>query len=347
LVRRRGAGFPAPLLRKEDKVNAVEKVMRILENDLRPFVEEEVYGLLKTGKVPVEPDTSRALARKVLDEGLKRTRSVLKELWKILDTPPPPKVAKWLRKGGFLEVSGPPRKSERVVEAWVKIRGKEKHEVEWLCFWGPGCERLRGVNLHARAGLVVLSFHTDSHITGDLYITKERAFGVFRRSEALEEASERVRGLSPLFKRLGVADLERAFAVLKELEEGKTWAEGPYVLLREEGRWIVRRGPIFGNPELDKAVLAGRDIMLRFGDEELAFRAMWAPSEVSLDYLHLRWGEREVHLKREECLWAHPLVKNPVAKAMELAVRCSEKVVKSGFDSLPPRTWAFLKAFAE
>ncbi len=118
-----------PLFRKEDKVN-VEKVMRILENDLRPFVEEEVYGLLKTGKVPVKPDTSRALARKVLDEGLKGTRSVLKELWKILDTPPPPKAAKWLRKGGFLEVSGPPRKDEKVADTWVKIRGKEIHEVE-------------------------------------------------------------------------------------------------------------------------------------------------------------------------------------------------------------------------
>ena len=172
-------------------MNVVEKVMRILENNLRPFVEEEVYGLLKRGKVSVEPDTSKVLARKVLDEGMKRTRSVLKELWKILDTPPPPKTAKWLRKGGFLEVSGPPRKDERVAETWVKIRGKEIHEVEWRCFWGPGCERLRGVNLYARAGLVVLSFHTDSYITGDLYITKERAFGVFRRSEALEEVVSR------------------------------------------------------------------------------------------------------------------------------------------------------------
>jgi hypothetical protein len=103
----------------------------------------------------------------------------------------------------------------------------------------------------------------------------------------------------------------------------------------------VRRGPIFGNPELDKAVLAGRDITLRFGDEEMAFRTIWTPSEVSLDYLRLRWGEREVHLKREECLWAHPLVKNPVAKAINLTVGCSEKV------SLPPRMRAFLEAFAE
>ncbi len=156
---------------------------------------------------------------------------------------------------------------------------------------------------------MVLSFHTDSYTTGDLYITKERAFGVFRRSEALEEVLERVRGLSPFFERLGVPDLERAFTVLKGLEEGETWAEGPYVLLREEGGWIVRRGPIFGNPELDKAVLAGRDITLRFGDEEVAFRTTCTPSEVSLDYLRLRWGEREVHLKREECLWAHHLVK--------------------------------------
>jgi hypothetical protein len=143
------------LIVEEEEVNTVEKVMRILENDLRPFVEEEVYGLLKAGKVPVEPDTSRALARKVLDEGLKGTRSVLKELWEILDTSPPPKAAKWLRKGGFVEVSGPPRKNEKVAETWVKIRGKEIHEVEWCCFWGPG-ERLRGVNLHARAGPVLL-----------------------------------------------------------------------------------------------------------------------------------------------------------------------------------------------
>jgi hypothetical protein len=226
-----------------------------------------------------------------------------------------------------------------VVEAWVKIRGKEKHEVEWLSFWGPGCERLRGVNLYARAGLVVLSFHTDSYVTGDLYITKERAFGVFRHSEALEEVLERVRGLSPFLERLGVADLERVFAVLKELEKGETWAEGPYVLLREEGRWIVRRGPIFGNPELDKAVLAGRDITLRFGDEEVAFRTVWTPSNMFLDYLRLRWGGREVHLKKP--LWAHTLVKNPVAKAINLTVGCSEKV------SLPPRMKAFLEAFAE
>ncbi len=319
----------------------VEKVMRILENDFRPFVEEEVYGLLKSGKIPVEPDTARALARKVLGVGLRGTRSVLKELWKILDTPPPPKAAKWLRKGGFLEVSGPPRKDEKVAETWVKIGGKERHEVEWRCFWGPGCERLRGVNLYARAGLVVLSFQTDSYTTGDLYITRERAFGVFRRSEALEEVLERMRGLSPFLERLGVADLERAFTVLKGLEEGETWAEGPYVLLREEGGWIVRRGPIFGNPELDKAILGGQDITLRLGDEEMAFRAVWTPSKVFLDYLVLRWEEWEVRLKREECLWAHTLVKNPVAKAISWTVRCSEKV------SLPPRMRAFLEAFAE
>jgi hypothetical protein len=324
-------------------VNAVEKVMRILENDLRPFVEEEVYGLLKAGKVPVEPDTSRALARKALDEGMKRTRSVLKELWEILDTPPPPKAAKWLRKGGVLEVYGPSSKG-KTVEAWVNIRGKEIHEVEWRSFF---CERLRGVNLYARAGLVVLSFHTDSYITGDLYITKERAFGIFRRSEALEEVLERAQRLSPLLERLGVPDLERALRVLKGLEEGENRVEGPYVLLREGGRWIVRRGPIFGNPELDKAVLTGRDVTLHLGDEEVVFRTVWTPDKVFLDYLVLRWGEREVHLKREECLWAHPLVKNPVAKAIKLAVRCSEKVVKSGFGSFPPRAWAFLEAFAE
>jgi hypothetical protein len=246
-----------------------------------------------------------------------------------------------LRKGGFVEVSGPPRKDEKVAEAWVKIRGKERHEVEWRCFWGPGCERLRGVSLHAQAGLVVLSFHTDSYVTGDLYITRERAFGVFRRSEALEEVLEKARELSPLLERLGVPDLERAFTVLKELEKGETWAEGPYVLLREEGRWIVRRGPIFANPELDKAVLAGRDVTLRFGDEEMAFRAVWTPDKVFLDYLVLRWGEREAYLK--EPLWAHPLVKNPVAKAISLTMGCSRKVV----GSLPPRMRAFLEAFAE
>ncbi len=320
-------------------MNTVEKVMRTLENDLRPFVEEEVYGLLKTGKVPVEPDTSRALARKVLDEGLRGTRSVLKELWKILDTPPSPKAAKWLRKGGFVEVSGPPRKDEKVAEAWVKIRGKEKHEVEWRCFWGPGCEKLREVSLYAQAGLVVLSFYTDSYVTGDLCITRERAFGVFQRSEALEEVLERARGLSSFLERLGVADLERALTVLKELEEGETWAEGPYVLLREEGRWIVRRGPIFSNAELDKAVLSGRDITLRIGNEEMAFRTVWTPSKVFLDYLVLRWEEREVHLK--EPLWAHTLVRNPVAKAINRTVRCSQKT------SLPPRIRAFLEAFAE
>jgi hypothetical protein len=317
-------------------VNVVEKVMRILENNLRPFVEEEVYGLLRTGKVPVEPDTSRTLARKVLDEGMRRTRSLLKELWNILDTLPPPKAAKWLRKGGVLEVYGPSPKG-KTVEAWVNIRGKEVHEVEWRCFWD--CERLRGVNLHAWAGLVILSFHTDSYTTGNLYITRERAFGVFRRSEVLEEVLERARRLSPLLEKLGVADLERALTVLKELEEGETWAEGPYVLLREEGRWIVRRGPIFSNAELDKAVLSGRDITLRIGNEEMAFRTVWTSDKVFLDYLILRWGEREVHLK--EPLWAHTLVKNPVVKAIDLTVRCSEKV------SLSPRTRAFLEAFAE
>ncbi len=103
----------------------------------------------------------------------------------------------------------------------------------------------------------------------------------------------------------------------------------------------MRKGPIFGNAELDKAVLAGRDITLRFGDEEMAFRTVWTSSKVFLDYLVLRWGKREVHLKREECLWAHTLVKNPVAKAINWTVRCS------GRTSLPPRMRAFLEAFAE
>jgi hypothetical protein len=35
----------------------LEKVMRTLGNNLRPFVEGEVYGLPKAAKVLVEPET--------------------------------------------------------------------------------------------------------------------------------------------------------------------------------------------------------------------------------------------------------------------------------------------------
>jgi hypothetical protein len=86
----------------------------------------------------------------------------------------------------------------------------------------------------------------------------ERAFFMAcGESAALSETLALARGLGPLFQALGLGDLEEALVALGDLDAGAK-THGAYVLVSDPKRGVLalRRGGLFGDPELDKAFLS-------------------------------------------------------------------------------------------
>jgi hypothetical protein len=76
----------------------------------------------------------------------------------------------------------------------------------------------------------------------------------FFRTQSLSKAKEVLKGtkrLLPLFSSMGLEGLEKALEALLALKEGEARAEGPYVLARGRGFWVMRKGTLFGDAVLD------------------------------------------------------------------------------------------------
>jgi hypothetical protein len=123
----------------------------------------------------------------------------------------------------------------------------------------------------------------------------ERAFFMARRDgDALSETLALVRGLLPLFQALGLGDLEEALVALGDLEAGAK-AHGAHVLISDPERGVLalRRGSLFGDPELDKAFLMGEEVVLPYPEGEVALlgRVSAADGSLMVSGFRVRWGE--------------------------------------------------------
>ncbi len=144
-----------------------------------------------------------------------------------------------------------------------------------------------------------------------------------RSEEELEKALRVAEKLEPLLSHIGLDGMAKALEALGELKEREARVEEPYVLARDEGLWLMRRGAILGDLELDKEVLLGREVSLSFpGDVEIAFRSVWNLNRVRLDDVRLRRGPRDSRSpSRTSLIWFRASLKVSLARAEVLLLR--------------------------
>jgi hypothetical protein len=252
---------------------------------------------------------------------LAKTREVLKALRDFLDIPLSSwalyEAEKWLRDGGLVKVWEPrPEVGWPDLELAIQMDydgstdtiGRERfsdsryHLFSWVLF-------------SAKAGLETLRISS-------VYGARGRATLATSSPDYLEKDLERLRVLRPLLSAMELSDLESAVERLLELEKGESQIEGPHVLVQGKNYWggdvwALRRGPIFGNPELDGALLTKREATLSFpGDVEFSFRVWWDLDSMVFRHLRIRWGDEEVNFRYPHSVFAHSLAKNPITEAI-------------------------------
>jgi hypothetical protein len=159
--------------------------------------------------------------------------------------------------------------------------------------------------------------------------------------------------LEPFFSAVGLDGLPEALQALKGLGKEKSRTEGSYVLARGKDFWVMKKGPIFGDPELDGALLLERELSLAFpGGVEIAFKAYWFDIDmvVFLPYAHFRLGGESIYVEQT---WTRRSVfrKDPVTSLLREAVMREFEILEvqgtnAVLEHLSPKTLAFLRAFA-
>jgi hypothetical protein len=337
-------------------VGDVEKVVQFLENEGLPFTWKTVGRAVEAFALEVEnePFAHEAIAHEVINEGIRRSVGVAGKFLELLGVPFPARVELshdtemqllWGRKVSLWCFS---RKRkfhlERVVEDSEKI-GKLT-----LPLPDPKPLRVIGeIGLDLEPGRAVLR---NPAYAPDLAVAKERAFIRVRtyELEELKKVSRKAKTLAPLLSLMGVEDLREAIGALEGLKEGEVRAESPYVLARGERFLALRRGAIFGDPELDGALLLERNVSLTFPDEGVvSFRPYWFSRYVNLRELKIRWKD-EV-FQGGEGFSADFLMRDPITAAIRNGLwgefeRLESGLLPSSLENVSPRMLAFLKAFA-
>lgn len=219
-----------------------------------------------------------------MSEARKRIGEVLEGLRESLGIPSPlpPRLAKILERGESLVLATPHN-----LPAHVEI-GTERDEVllrtpSPIEIWPPAS--LKG----SKGGDVAF----DVGIPYAVFARRGRVSFYSPDYENTKRAHRLVKAFRPLFRALGLEDLEEAFEALTTLKDGEARVEGAYVLARRGERWALRRGTVFGDPLLDKAFLLGEE-ELAFSYPEglnIAFTTDPLGHKVKIRAIKVRWGE--------------------------------------------------------
>jgi hypothetical protein len=109
-----------------------------------------------------------------------------------------------------------------------------------------------------------------------------------------------VHSLAPLFAFLGLADLEEALLALEGLKDGEVRRKGAYLLAREGRAKLLFRGSLTGNPDLDAALLLGREVTFGTGEIKMGVRVRVENGvngpRMRMEAGFLEWGEEVVPL---------------------------------------------------
>jgi hypothetical protein len=325
-----------------------EEVAELLRKELLPFTPERVKEVLQRRNLEVEGDLD-AFTRAVLEEGVKWTTRALEGLWEGLGDAPSPRgmstIEKWLSDGGRVRVShlktrGYPPKGE---EVRVEIRNKNEGLVDVILLHPPRPLPLfKGFSLSAWAGHLEFTSYAGLHVLDD------RVFFQEEDGNDLKEVLWIVTNWRSLFSALGLEDVEAALRKLERLKRGEVCTQGAYVLARNENFWLLKKGPILGDPALDRSIFLGEKTTLSFPGGAFSFRASFSEDTLDLEEVSVRWGEETVYFS-EALFYGHIFNRNPVVDAIKTGLEREFRKLESGGETplheASTRMLAFLRAF--
>ncbi len=345
-----------------------EQVARILKEQHKPFELERVNQAIREFGLRSDGVDVAALSMELMAEGAKEVSPIAEKFLETLEIPvPPSKVEEALRKGGSIDVYLPyplvdtrdflvELYDNKSLEQLGKTEPPYKWESEYLHFYAsPGKV---GIDF---AGRPSMPFQWPNLLAW----TKERAFFKTDSEEGIEKAVRTAEKLKPFLSHMGLDGMVEALEILRELKKGEARVEGPYVFARNEEYWLMRRGAILGDPELDKAALLGEEVKLGFpGDVEIALRANWNLSMiVYLGDVRLRLGEEVFEPPGHEIGFsAHCISTSPIewaihsgfrtylaalAEMRDLEMEDEGYQLESFLDNVSPKVQALVHVLAE
>jgi hypothetical protein len=328
----------------------IGKIAHTLEEEGLPFTPEEVKRVIDESGVEVRSGDLDKLVQGVLEEGLKRTLTVLDRAWEVLGIPPHPEAENLLREGGAIHVwyakdgRGEDHEVEvRLVDKTGKILAENFYSSR-MGFYSP-----EEFYLRFERGLVVVETPSGT------VVGRSWAFFNGHDLEKLEDVADTLYVLRPILTAMGISDMEKAFEDLSYLENGETQVGGGYILVRDERVWLLKRGTIFGDFALDRALVSGETVAFSFsGDVEVAFKVFLDDFWVELDslyiaYVRIRWGEETVVIGggRAHCRF---LDKEGLTKAIQSRLKQEIAIFEEGRNSALRETSlemiTFLKALS-
>jgi hypothetical protein len=234
------------------------------------------------------PNIMEPLYHRVLEEGRYWQKVALQKLWELLEISMPSWVYKRLEN----------KKWEAV---WTTYFEKKTPQVlvsfpfrdDPLVFSLPQPHPSRDFAIATWPGGIEVA------IKG-LYARKEQAYLMVDAPLNTVAPLAGVRSFAPLFAFLGLADLEEALLALRELEDEEHRWKGAYFLARKGGTWVLFRGSLTGDPDLDGALLLGREVVLGTGEIVLRVKVRVESGvespHIQIEEGSLAWGEEAVPL---------------------------------------------------
>ncbi len=329
-------------------MRAKDKVIGLLEKNLLPFVPEEVRWVIETYYLEVEDEET--LAREVVAEGLERSVSALHAFLEGVRGARLPKevaeIEERLREGGTVRAWCIPDGEASLGRALVRVEVEDEKGKQEVSF--PDHGAFGELYLWTFMGFVDIETSMGLEASSGGW-----AFFKGYSEEALEETLRTAISLRPLLLTMGIPDLEEGLVDLRDMKEGERWVEGGYTLIRDGHVWLLKRGSLVGDPDLDYTLIRGEPVTLAFpGDVEITFKAEFFKDEMSLVQGSFRFGEETLRFVPKDEFFSYLIDTAPAMHALQRGLsrkfkRWEEAGDSSFFEGLSSRTIAALKTFAE
>jgi hypothetical protein len=300
------------------KMKAKDKVIGLLEKNLLPFAPEDIRWVIEA--YGLEAEDEEVLTQEVVAEGLKRTTNALHAFFESVGHPPLPKelaeVEETLRKGGTVRAWCLPNERTSLGRSSVTVEVEDQRESKKVSFPGFGVFG----ELYLRAFMGVVDIETSMGLEVN---SSGWAFFKAYSEETIEEALRTAISLRPVLSAMAIPDLEYALIDLRDMEEGGRWIEGSCTLIRDGRVWVLKRGSLVDDPDLDGALLRGgtrHPFLSRRRGNSLQGEVFQGPTLL---------GPRAFSLWGRGCpFW-------PRRRVFQLSHRCNSRYARSAMGAFP------------
>lgn len=303
--------------------------------------------------------------QEVLEEGLRQTLGVLEKTQEALGIPPLPEAEDYLRKGGGVHFFYyTPKTSKAKAQINVMLydeTGLVSGKNSYFLSIDPSP---RGFNLLLERGYTSIRtlpgdgaiFRGQARkISGNFGVVANRPFFRGQSIEDYRDFTHFIKALRPVLFAMGATDIEEALDSLLLLKEGDVQVKNGYILAKKKNFWFLNRGPILGDPDLDRTLVRGKPVTLSFpGDVGITFKVSLdkrfaETDELYIPYTHIRWGNETVIVGGGSRFCVGAVDRFSLSKViksnLEEEIGRFEKGADSHLADHSPEMLAFLKAF--